>query len=69
MEKYNVYAEDLDGNRRYLDTAMADNSGNGLFSLYADECGDEEQIVIVLAAGDKTRNADVALGLTGTPQN
>lgn len=47
MEKYKVYAEDMGGKRRYLDTAEADNGGNGLFGLYADECGDEEQIVIV----------------------
>ena len=47
MEKYRVYAEDMDGNRRLIDTAWADNGGNGLFDLYADDCDDEEQIIIV----------------------
>ncbi len=48
MEKYRVYAEDETGKRRFLDNAIADNGGRGLFDLYADECDDEEQIVIVL---------------------
>jgi len=48
MEKYKVYAEDMNGKRRFLDKAIADNGGRGLFDLYADECDDEEQIVIVL---------------------
>jgi hypothetical protein len=46
MTTYRVYAEDLDGHRRYLDTVKSDNMGTGIFSLYADECGDEEEIVI-----------------------
>ena len=48
MEKYKVYAEDMNGKRRFIDNAVADNGGRGLFDLYADECDDEEQIVIVL---------------------
>ena len=47
MEQYKVYAEDENSKRRYLGKAIADKGGNGLFDLYADECGDEEQIVIV----------------------
>ena len=45
-DKYTVYAEDMDGNKRYLGECYAANSGNGIYDLYADECGDEEQIVI-----------------------
>jgi hypothetical protein len=48
MEKYNVYVEGMDGKRRFLDNAIADNGGRGLFDLYADECDDEEQVVVVL---------------------
>ena len=48
MEKYKVYAEDMNGKRRFLDKVVADNGGRGLFDLYADECDDEEQIVVVL---------------------
>lgn len=47
MEIYKVYAEDMDGKRRYIGKAKADRGGNGLFELYSGECGDEEQIVIV----------------------
>ncbi len=47
VDTYKVYAEDMDGTRRYIATAVADNGGRGLYALYADECGDEEQIVIV----------------------
>jgi DNA-binding CsgD family transcriptional regulator len=47
-DKYRVYAEDMDGRRRFIASAIADNGGRGLFDLYADECGDEEEIVIVL---------------------
>lgn len=47
VRQYKVYAEDMDGKRRYLAAARADKGGNGLFDLYADECSDEEQIVIV----------------------
>lgn len=49
MREYKVYAENIDGKRRLIGNAMADRGGNGLFDLYADECGDEEQIVIVPA--------------------
>ena len=45
-DKYLVYAEDIDGKRRFIDCAIANNGGRGLFDLYADECEDEEQIVI-----------------------
>lgn len=45
---YSVFAEDLDGNRRFINKAYAGNGGNSLFDLYANECdGDGEQIVIV----------------------
>lgn len=47
MGEYKVYAENMEGKRRFISNAIADKGGNGLFSLYADECGDEEQIVIV----------------------
>ena len=47
MEIYRVYAENMDGERRLLDTARADNGGRGLFDLYADDCGDKEEVVIV----------------------
>lgn len=43
---YNVYAEGMDGKRRFIAKARADRGGNGLFDLYADKCEDEEQIVI-----------------------
>jgi hypothetical protein len=43
---YRVYAESLDGKRRDLGKAWADNGGRGLFDLYANECNDEECIVI-----------------------
>jgi hypothetical protein len=46
MTTYRVYAEDLDGHRRYLDTVKSDNMGTGIFELYANECGEEEEIVI-----------------------
>ena len=45
--KYAVYAENLDGERRFLDHCTGDNVGRGIFDLYADECGDEEAIVVV----------------------
>ena len=45
--KYAVYAENLDGERRFLAHCIADNVGRGIFDLYDDECGDEEEIVIV----------------------
>lgn len=45
--KYAVYAENLDGERRFLDHCTSDNVGRGIFDLYADECGDEEEIVVV----------------------
>jgi hypothetical protein len=47
MRKYAVYAEDMDGKRRLLDYATANQGGRGLFKLYADECGDEEEIIIL----------------------
>lgn len=45
--KYAIYAENMEGTRRYLGKCYANNIGTGLFALYADECGDEEEIVIV----------------------
>jgi len=48
MRKYNVYAEDVDSKqRRHLGVAIADNIGKGLFDLYADQCGDQEEVVLV----------------------
>ncbi len=47
VDKYNVYAEDMDGKRRFISKASANNGGRGLYDLYADECADDEQIVIV----------------------
>ena len=48
MTRYNVYAEDVtDKSRRYLGKAVGDNIGKGLFDLYADECGNMEEIIIV----------------------
>lgn len=44
---YRVYAENLEGEKRFLSKAIANNNGNGLFDLYADECGDEEEVSIV----------------------
>jgi hypothetical protein len=41
-----VYAENMDGKRRFIAKARADRGGNGLFDLYADKCDDEEQVVI-----------------------
>lgn len=58
-DKYRVYAEDMDGKRRFLGKAVADRGGNGLFDLYADECDDDEQVVIVL---DEIASAAAALG-------
>ena len=46
IEKYRVYAENENGERRYITTACADNGGRGLFTLYADDCCDEETVVI-----------------------
>lgn len=48
MTRYNVYAQDVtDKSRRYLGKAVGDNIGKGLFDLYADECRDQEEIVLV----------------------
>lgn len=48
MATYKVYAEDvIDKTRRYLGEAVGDNIGKGLFALYADECSDMEEVVIV----------------------
>ena len=44
---YMVYAENMDGNRRLLGKSRANNGGNGLFDLYADDCEDDEEVVIV----------------------
>lgn len=49
MTKFKIYAEDMDGKRRFIEEALAADNGNGLFDLYADECADDEQIVIVEA--------------------
>jgi len=57
--KYAVYAENMDGKRRFIENAISDNIGRGLFDLYADECGDEEEIVIVPV---ETSAAAAALG-------
>ncbi len=46
MKTIKVYAEDIDGKRRYLGTVNTNNENN-LFALYADECGDEEEIILV----------------------
>ena len=46
MKKIKVYAEDMNGKRRYIDTVNTNNENN-LFALYADECGDEEEIILV----------------------
>jgi hypothetical protein len=54
---YNVYAQDVveaaDGRivRRFLDKCEGTDTGSGIFDLYADECGDEEEIVIVPVMG------------------
>ena len=47
MTKYKVYAKDLDGKKRLLGKVMSDDLGKSIFDMYADECGDEEEIVIV----------------------
>ena len=47
MTQFKIYAEDMNGKRRFIEKAWSDDSGNGLFDLYADECADDEQIVIV----------------------
>lgn len=50
VENYKVYAEDIfTKKRRFIANAVADRGGNGLLELYADECDDEEEIVIVSA--------------------
>ena len=46
MTTYKVYAENMDERRRYLDTVVSDDLGNGIFNLYADEIDDDEQVVI-----------------------
>jgi hypothetical protein len=52
---YKVYAENvidaISGikNRRFIANCEGTNTGAGIFDLYADECGDEEEIVIVPA--------------------
>lgn len=61
---YNVYAENMDGKRRFIAKARADRGGNGLFDLYADKCDDEEQIVIVAIDYRKELKAWAA-GLAG----
>lgn len=43
---YKIYAENVDGKMRYLGKAWADRAGLGLFDLYADECEEDEQVVI-----------------------
>lgn len=65
MEKYRVYAEDETGKRRFIDNAVADNGGRGLFDLYADECDDEEQIVIVLDEPEVERDIRTIEDLDG----
>ncbi len=48
MATYKVYAVDvIDKSRRYLGKAVGDNIGKGLYDLYADECGDREEIILV----------------------
>lgn len=48
MATYKVYAEDvIDKTRRYLGDAVGNNIGKGLFDLYADQCEDQEEIVLV----------------------
>ena len=45
---YKIFAEDVtDQSRRYIGKAFADKGGQGLYALYADECDDQEEIVIV----------------------
>ena len=56
MQLFNVYARNLDGKKRFLDQAKADNNGRGLFTLYADECGDEEEVVISEVTPNKKAN-------------
>jgi hypothetical protein len=51
MSKYKVYAENIEGKRRFISYAIADRGGRGLFDLYASECGDEEEIVIIEETG------------------
>lgn len=47
MATYRVYAEDVEtGARRYLGKALGTNTGQGLFDLYKDECGDTEEVVL-----------------------
>ena len=49
MTKFKIYAENMNGKRRFLGSSFAADNGNGLFELYADECASDEQIVIVEA--------------------
>lgn len=50
---YNVYAEDsveaANGKivRRFLGKCEGANTGASIFELYSDECGDQEEIVLV----------------------
>jgi hypothetical protein len=50
---YKVYAEDVveaaEGHivRRFLGKCEGTDTGSGIFDLYADECDDQEEIVIV----------------------
>lgn len=56
--RYKVFAEDLDGVRRHLADCEGDNNGTGIHDLYADECNDDEEIVIVECS---TKHNDKAL--------
>ena len=47
MTTYKVYAQNLDGQKRYLGKVLSDDLGKGIFDMYADECEDEEEVVIV----------------------
>ena len=45
--KYEVFAENENKERRFIGYCHGDNIGRGIFDLYADECSDMEEIVIV----------------------
>lgn len=65
---YNVYAQDVveasEGRivRRFLGKCEGTNTGSGIFDLYADECGDQEEVVIEQAEESK---AAATLGRKG----
>jgi len=46
MKRYKVLAENMSGKQRFIGFCIGHDFPKGVFDLYADECEDDEEIVL-----------------------